>query len=100
MAQPTYAQFYDEGDIWLNATASGGGFTYVNEMLRCKTPKFANSAFSLSDWVTATKYTDDALAQTAFNNAAIAKDEADAANNKLIAWADDSYINPTGKAIS
>lgn len=54
--QPTDAEAYDVGDLWVNATY---GDTYTNEVLRCKTPKAEGEAFNINHWVKASKYTDD-----------------------------------------
>lgn len=62
VAQPTNAQAYDEGDLWVNATY---GTTYTNDLLRCKTAKPEGAAFSISHWELATKYTDDTKANNA-----------------------------------
>lgn len=66
-AQPTNAQAYDVGDMWVNATYSG---LYTNDLLRCYTAKAAGVAFNISHWGLATKYTDDTTALLA---AALAK---------------------------
>lgn len=55
-AQPTNAQAYDVGDLWVNATY---GTTYNNDILKCKTKKAAGAAFNISHWGLASKYTDD-----------------------------------------
>ena len=54
--QPTDAEAYDVGDLWVNATY---GNTYTNEVLRCQTPKSEGEAFNINHWVKASKYTDD-----------------------------------------
>ena len=54
--QPTDAEAYDVGDLWVNATY---GDTYTNEVLRCKTPKAEGEAFNINHWVKASKYTSD-----------------------------------------
>lgn len=53
---------YQTGDIWVNATY---GTTYKNDVLRCKTAKAAGSTFSVNDWMLASKYTDDTVANEA-----------------------------------
>ena len=53
---------YQTGDIWVNATY---GTTYKNDVLRCKTAKAAGSTFSINDWMLASKYTDDTVANEA-----------------------------------
>ena len=42
---------YDVGDLWVQGTSG--------DLMRCKTAKSANGTYSASDWVKATKYTDD-----------------------------------------
>ena len=50
VAQPTNAQTYDIGDLWVNATYSGGGVTYKNDSLVCIAAKTEGAAFSISHW--------------------------------------------------
>lgn len=59
-SQPTPP--YQTGDIWVNATY---GTTYKNDVLRCKTAKAAGKTFSIDDWMLASKYTDDTVANEA-----------------------------------
>ena len=56
---------YQVGDIWVNATFSSDGSTYKNEVLRCQTDKKAGSQFTIGDWIKASKYTDDTVANAA-----------------------------------
>lgn len=74
VSQPTTGQAYDVGDLWVNATY---GETYKNDLLRCKTAKKENEAFSISHWELASRYTDDTKANEA---AEAAREAADAAN--------------------
>lgn len=62
-AQPTTP--YQVGDIWVNATYPSDGSTYKNEVLRCQTNKAAGSQFAIGDWIKASKYTDDTVANAA-----------------------------------
>ena len=62
-AQPTPP--YQVGDIWVNATYPSDGSTYKNEVLRCQTKKAAGSQFAIADWIKASKYTDDTVANAA-----------------------------------
>ena len=55
---------YQLGDIWVNATYPADGSTYKNDVLRCKTNK-KSGTFSISDWMLASKYTDDTVANAA-----------------------------------
>lgn len=61
--QPTTP--YQVGDIWVNATYPSDGTTYKNEVLRCQTNKAAGSQFAIGDWIKASKYTDDTVANAA-----------------------------------
>ena len=61
--QPTTP--YQLGDIWVNATYPSDGSTYKNEVLRCQTDKKAGSQFAIADWIKASKYTDDTVANAA-----------------------------------
>ena len=74
VSQPTTGQAYDVGDLWVNATY---GDTYKNDLLRCKTAKKENEAFSISHWELASRYTDDTKANEA---AEAAREAAEAAN--------------------
>lgn len=74
VSQPTTGQAYDVGDLWVNATY---GETYKNDLLRCKTAKKENEAFSISHWELASRYTDDTKANEA---AEAAREAAEAAN--------------------
>lgn len=60
-SQPTTAQAYAVGDLWVNATY---GTTYTNDILRCKTAKASGTAFNISHWEKASKYTDDSNVYT------------------------------------
>lgn len=115
VSQPTTGQAYDVGDLWVNATY---GETYKNDLLRCKTSKKENEAFSISHWELASRYTDDTkaneaaeaareaaeaanAAQEAANEAAAtageAKTEAQAANTELDNLKSDGTISPVEK---
>lgn len=61
--QPTTP--YQVGDIWVNATYPSDGSTYKNEVLRCQTNKASGSQFAIGDWIKASKYTDDTVANAA-----------------------------------
>lgn len=45
---------YDEGDLWVQ-----GDNPTTGDILRCATPKAADETYDRSDWVKASKYTDD-----------------------------------------
>lgn len=81
VSQPTTGQAYDVGDLWVNATY---GDTYKNDLLRCKTAKKENEAFSISHWELASRYTDDTkaneAAEAAREAAEAAREAAEAAN--------------------
>ena len=57
VGQPTAGQAYDVGDLWVNATYSGGGVSYDNDTLRCLTAKAAGTAFSIAHWTPASNAT-------------------------------------------
>lgn len=115
VSQPTTGHAYDVGDLWVNATY---GETYKNDLLRCKTAKKENEAFSISHWELASRYTDDTkaneaaeaareaaeaanAAQEAADEAAAtageAKTEAQAANTELDNLKSDGTISPVEK---
>lgn len=56
---------YQVGDIWVNATYPTDGSIYKNEVLRCQTNRKAGSQFAIADWIKASKYTDDTVANAA-----------------------------------
>lgn len=64
VSQPTNADAYDIGDLWVNAIY---GTTYSNDLLKCKMAKAAGASFAISHWEKASKYTDDS-ALTSFVN--------------------------------
>lgn len=72
-AQP--APPYDLGDLWVQG--SGG------DILRCKTAKMSGQSYSSSDWIAASKYTDDTVANTANNNAIAAQNAASKAQSDI-----------------
>jgi hypothetical protein len=74
---------YQLGDIWVNATYPSDGSTYKNEVLRCQTQKAAGSQFAIGDWIKASKYTDDTVANAAKKAAEEAKRAADTAQTNV-----------------
>ena len=60
---------YDLGDLWVQG--SGG------EIMRCSVAKATGQSYTASDWVKASKYTDDTLANEAKNDAANAQNSID-----------------------
>ena len=115
LQQPGTGDAYDPGDLWLHATIGN----YSDETLVCQVAKAAGTAFSAAHWTTATKYTDDTVANAARDLATTAKAAADAAdaraaqaqstadaasasaaaaNTQLSNWASDSKISPVEKA--
>lgn len=71
VAQPTPP--YDVGDLW--AQGSGG------DLMRCSTAKSAGQSYAASDWVKASKYTDDTKANAAQNTANAAQSTANNAQS-------------------
>lgn len=74
---------YQVGDIWVNATYPSDGSTYKNEVLRCQTDKKAGSQFTIGDWIKASKYTDDTVANAAKKAAEEAKKAAETAQTDI-----------------
>ncbi|MCW4079474.1 hypothetical protein ONT07_02575 [Prevotella copri] len=79
--QPTTP--YQVGDIWVNATYPSDGSTYKNEVLRCQTNKAAGSQFAIGDWIKASKYTDDTVANAAKKTAEDAQKAAQTAQTDI-----------------
>lgn len=74
---------YQVGDIWVNATYPTDGSTYKNEVLRCQTNKAAGSLFTIGDWIKASKYTDDTVANAAKAAAEKAQEAAEKAQGDI-----------------
>ncbi len=74
---------YQVGDIWVNATYPADGSIYKNEVLRCQTDKKAGSQFAIADWIKASKYTDDTVANAAKKAAEEAKKAANTAQTNV-----------------
>lgn len=74
---------YQLGDIWVNATYPSDGSTYKNEVLRCQTKKAAGSQFAIADWIKASKYTDDTVANAAKKAAEDAQKAAQTAQTNI-----------------
>lgn len=74
---------YQLGDIWVNATYPSDGSTYKNEVLRCQTNKAAGSQFAIADWIKASKYTDDTVANAAKKAAEEAQKAAQTAQTNI-----------------
>ena len=74
---------YQLGDIWVNATYPTDGSIYKNEVLRCQTNKAAGSQFAIGDWIKASKYTDDTVANAAKAAAEKAQKAAETAQTNI-----------------
>lgn len=74
---------YQLGDIWVNATYPSDGSTYKNEVLRCQTKKTAGSQFAIGDWIKASRYTDDTVANAAKAAAEKAQKAAETAQTNI-----------------
>lgn len=74
---------YQVGDIWVNATYPTDGSIYKNEVLRCQTNKAAGSQFAIADWIKASKYTDDTVANAAKAAAEKAQKAAETAQTNI-----------------
>ena len=92
--QPTTP--YQVGDIWVNATYPSDGSTYKNEVLRCQTDKKAGSQFAIVDWIKASKYTDDTVANAAKKAAEEAQKAAQTAQTNITNL--DNTVNTNKKA--
>jgi hypothetical protein len=58
--QPTYSDYYDVGDLWVNAIyPASTGNLYNDVLLRCKTAKNENEDFDINHWVKASNWTDN-----------------------------------------
>lgn len=70
---------YDRGDLWVQGTSG--------DIMRCSVAKTSSQTYSSSDWVKASKYTDDTVASEALTNAdqaiSDASDAAKVATNYL-----------------
>lgn len=66
---------YDAGDLWVQG--SGG------DILRCQTAKVNGQSYNSSDWVAASKYTDDTVANSAVDKADAAQSAANAAQSDI-----------------
>lgn len=62
---------YDLGDLWVQGSSG--------DILRCSQAKAEGASYSVSDWVLASKYTDDTVANQAISDAAAAASAASAA---------------------
>lgn len=71
--QPTVP--YDKGDLWVQGSDG--------DILRCQTAKTTAQSYSASDWVAASKYTDDTVANSAVQQAANAQQVANAAQEDI-----------------
>ena len=81
LSQPTAADAYDPGDMWLHATVGD----YTNETLVCITAKVSGVSFSAAHWTKASKYTDDTVANAAKSAAEAAQQTADDAQTAAAA---------------
>lgn len=66
---------YDAGDLWVQG---GNG-----DILRCQTSKIAGQTYSSTDWIAASKYTDDTVANSAAQAANAAQQAASMAQNDI-----------------
>ena len=87
-AQPTPP--YEVGDLWVTDLLSKG------DMKVCKTRR-ESGQFSLTDWVNATKYTDDTFAKEVEKQTQEAQKTADQAQAKLSDIASDDKLTPSEK---
>lgn len=71
--QPTVP--YDVGDLWVQGS--------VGDILRCQTAKVNGQSYSSSDWIPASKYTDDTKANAAQSTANAAQSAANTAQSSI-----------------
>ena len=64
---------YDAGDLWVQGTSG--------DIMRCQTAKATSGSYAASDWVRASKYTDDAAANAAQSTASSAQSTANSAQS-------------------
>lgn len=86
--QPTIP--YDIGDLWITSLNSNG------DLKVCIKGK-AQGVYADSDWIIATKYTDDTKANEAFKNAQTAQQSANKANDELKNMSSDNKLSPMEK---
>ena len=68
VSQPTDADEYDVGDLWVNANYPADASVYSNEILRSVSHKAANAPFTINHWTKSSKYTDDTRAEQVQQN--------------------------------
>lgn len=68
---------YDIGDLWVQGTSG--------EIMRCQTPKTTEQTYAASDWVKASKYTDDTKANAAQAAANTAQADVNAVKTRVSA---------------
>ena len=93
--QPTDAEEYEVGDLWLNATYD---HLYSNDVLRAVEAKASGSSFDINHWVLASKYTDDKIANEALGVANQAAKDAEALKEMLDKINDDTVLDLAEKA--
>ena len=92
--QPTSADEYEVGDLWVNATY---GTLYANDVLRAIEPKAKGAEFDINHWVLASKYTDDEMANEALGMASQAAEDAAALKEMLDKINDDAILDTSEK---
>ena len=92
--QPTSADEYEVGDLWVNATY---GTLYSNDVLRAIEPKAKGAEFDINHWVLASKYTDDEMANEALGLANQATKDAAALKEMLGKINDDTVLDTSEK---
>lgn len=69
---------YDKGDIWAQGNAG--------DILICQVERVITDSYNRTDWVVASKYTDDTVANRAEEKADKAQNSADKANSDLVTF--------------
>lgn len=93
--QPTEADEYEVGDLWLNATYDP---LYSNDVLRAVEAKSSGSPFDINHWILSSKYTDDKIANEALGVANQAAKDAEALKEMLGKINDDTVLDLAEKA--
>ena len=93
--QPTEADEYEVGDLWLNATYDP---LYSNDVLRAVEAKSSGSPFDINHWILSSKYTDDKIANQALGVANQATKDAEALKEMVGKINDDTVLDLAEKA--
>ena len=76
---------YDVGDLWVQGSSG--------DIMRCQTAKTSTGSYAKSDWVLASKYTDDTTANTAITNVKTLDSKVDQQIDKVTTYIRESSGN-------